>query len=302
VSLRTVVRHAPETLAFLGVGALAVVWLTVVGSSGSAGIGEGLVVVLAMGVAVFGLPHGALDPWIAHRAGLWQTAIGAVGFHVAYVALAAAVVLLWLWAPGASLAAFLLISAWHFSGDWRDRLPIWARGLAGAALLALPAWRWPDEVSQAFVALSGPSGAVVADGLTALSPWLGVGLAALALAYAGRAPRVSLELGAIAALALLLPPLVYFIVYFCALHSPRHLRLAAAGTSRKDRRRMISVAVLYTALSLLLLAVAWPWLREASGQAWSSDLLRLVFVGLAGLTLPHMLVVMHAERHEIRAP
>lgn len=302
MTLRTVARHAPETLAFLGMGALAIAWLMALGGGGTAGMGEGLVVALAIGVAVFGLPHGALDPWIAHRAGLWQTAAGAVGFHLAYVALAAAVVLLWRWAPGASLAAFLAISAWHFSGDWRDRLPAWARGLAGAALLALPAWRWPDEVSQAFVALSGPAGAAVADTMTALSPWLGVGLVAVALAYARRTPRISLELGAIAGLALLLPPLVYFIVYFCALHSPRHLRLAAAGASRDDRRRMIVVATVYTALSLLVLAIAWPWLRAANVQAWSSDLLRLVFVGLAALTLPHMLVVMYAEHQEGRAP
>jgi Brp/Blh family beta-carotene 15,15'-monooxygenase len=290
---------APETAAFLTLGVGASTWLAL---DSAAVTGGGLVLVLAIAVAVAGLPHGALDPWVAHRAGLWRTRLGCAAFHLAYLGLAGAVLLAWYWAPGISLAAFLAISAWHFAGDWRDHLPTWARAVAGAALLALPVWRWPNEVTEAFVLLSGAGGATIANALAALVPWLAAGMAAAALLALRRSPRVALELVALAALAVLLPPLVYFIVYFCALHSPRHLRLAAAAAAPDVRRRMTQVALLYTALSLLAATVAWLWLSSAGTQAWSGDLLRIVFIGLAALTLPHMLVVMHAERAAAVAP
>jgi len=299
MSAREHAALAPETAIFLVLGSGASAWIAFDGAAGSGG---GLVIVLAIAVAVAGLPHGALDPWVARRAGLWRTRSGCLAFHLAYVGLAAAVLITWRWAPGASLALFLAISAWHFAGDWRDHLSGWARALVGTALLALPAWRWPHEVTDAFVLLSGASGAAIASTLVALAPWLAAGIVGVALIVSRRSGRAALELAALAGLALLLPPLVYFIVYFCALHSLRHLRLAAAGSAPDARRRMGGVAVLYTALSLLAAAAAWRWLPSVGTQAWNVDLLRLVFIGLAALTLPHMLVVMHAERAAADTP
>ena len=294
-------RPAPETWTFLAVGVAAVAWVTIDAAVLS---GNGLVTLLAIAVAITGLPHGALDPWVAWRAGMWRTRGGCVAFHLGYIGLAAVVVAAWRLAPGPCLAGFLAISAWHFAGDWRQSLPAWARALAGSALLALPAWRWPSEMRELFGLLAGPEGIVIADALTLVAPWLAAGMAAAALVALHRSPATAIELAALAAMALLLPPLLYFIVYFCALHSFRHLRLAAAGVAPEARQRMVHVAMLYTALTLLAAAVAWPWLVGAGAQArvWGEDLLRVVFIGLAALSLPHMLVVLRAERQPALAP
>jgi Brp/Blh family beta-carotene 15,15'-monooxygenase len=170
--------------------------------------------------------------------------------------------------------------------------------VAGSALLALPAWRWPAQVDSSFALLAGADGSVIAGALAAAAPWLAAGMAAVVLVALRRSRATAVELIAVAALALMLPPLVYFIVYFCALHSLRHLRLAARDADAISRRRMAGVALLYTALTLLAAALAWPMLA-ATGAAVSvpgTHLLRLVFIGLAALTLPHMLVVMLSER------
>ena len=282
---------APETWLFLALGAFAIGAQAL---NTFALSGQALVAVLAVAVALTGLPHGALDPWIARRAGLWKGRLGWVVFNLAYVAMAALVVAFWWLAPGPSLALFLAISAWHFAGDWRPHLPGWARGLAGLALLALPAWRWPAEVDAAFALLAGPEGSMIAIGMALAAPWLAVGMAAAALVSLRRSPATAIELAAVAALALLLPPLVYFIVYFCALHSLRHLRMAARDADTASRWRMAGVASLYTLLTLVAAMAAWPWLASATSTP-DGDLLRLVFIGLAALTLPHMLVVMRSE-------
>ncbi len=282
---------APETWLFLALGAFAVAAQAL---DGLALPSHALVAVLAVAVAVTGLPHGALDPWVAWRAGLWKGRWGWLAFNLAYVAIAAAVVAVWWLAPGPSLALFLALSAWHFAGDWRLHLPGWARAVAGLALLALPAWRWPAQVDAAFALLAGPEGSIIANWLGVAAPALAAGMAAVVLVALRRSRASAIELAAVAALALLLPPLVYFIVYFCALHSLRHLRLAARGADTASRWRMAGVALLYTLLTLVAAAAAWPWLATGA-SAPDGDLLRLVFIGLAALTLPHMLVVMRSE-------
>ena len=297
---RLPVPLAPETWLFLALGGLAVAALAM---DAWPLTGHLLVGLLAVWVAMAGLPHGALDPWVAWRAGLWRGRWGWLAFNLAYVAIAATVVAVWWLAPGPGLALFLIMSAWHFGGDWRHDLPAWARAAAGLALLALPAWRWPTEVGDAFALLAGPDGASIAAGLGAAAPALAVGMGAAALLAWRRSRATTLELAAVATLAVLLPPLVYFIVYFCALHSLRHLRIAARDANARSRWRMAGVALLYTVLTLVAAALAWPWLAsDASMAVPGGSLLRLVFIGLAALTLPHMLVVMWSEHVQAAQP
>lgn len=295
------IKATPETWLFLGLGGVALLLahqqLLPVSS-------QALVIVLAIAVVLTGLPHGALDPWVGRRAGLWRTRAGFVGFNLIYIAVALAVVAVWQLAPGASLALFLAISAWHFGGDWRKDLTLWGRAAAGSALLALPALAAPAEVSRLFTLLAGEQGGVLAGWLGAAAPWLAAAAAASALLAVRRSPVAVVELGAIAAFALLLPPLVFFLVYFCALHSPRHLRIAAQSADSGQRRQMAGVALIYTGLTVVAAVVVWVWLagNAAPAPALEDNLIRIVFIGLAALTLPHMIVIMLSERRGTMLP
>jgi Brp/Blh family beta-carotene 15,15'-monooxygenase len=108
--------------------------------------------------------------------------------------------------------------------------------------------------------------------------------------------RVHTTAGVIAALlALTTPPLVFFIVCFCLLHSARHLREGfrdERGTL--PRRTTIAIVVAATAGPLL---VALGALAATTGPgALDERLLQLVFIGLAALTVPHMIVVALGDR------
>lgn len=294
-------KATPETWLFLALGSLALLLAQRELLSVSS---QTLALLLAVAVVLTGLPHGALDPWVAWRAGLWRTRAGFAAFHLAYVALAACVLVLWQMAPGVSLALFLAISAWHFGGDWQNELNVWARAVCGLALLALPAWTAPADVSAIFALLSGEQGRVLAVWLGTAAPWLALAAAASALLALPRSPAVAIELGAIAAMAWLLPPLVFFLVYFCALHSPRHLRTAVLSADAGQRRRMTGVAAVYTALAVLAAALLWPWFAgsAAAPAALEGGLIRMVFIGLAALTWPHMIVVMLSEQRGRTSP
>lgn len=249
---------------------------------------------IAILAAVLGMPHGALDPLIARRLGLWRTPLTFAAFNLAYVGVAAAVVALWLVAPVPSLVAFLLISAAHFGSDWNRGRPLALRFLTGAALLSLPSLRDQDAVADLYVTLAGDGAGAVAAAQAALGPVLLVGLAVAAVIAARRAPHEAFELLGAAALALLAPPLMFFIVYFCALHSARHLREGFREEHGHGRRLTLLVVAAYT-LAPLALAAAFL-VGTAGTAALDEQLLRVVFIGLAALTVPHMALVTLGDR------
>ena len=255
------------------------------------------VAVLGVLVATLGLPHGALDPLIARRAGLWHTPLGFAGFNLAYVAMVAVVVGVWLLAPTASLIGFLLVSGIHFGADWNVGRRIVLRSLTGIGLLTLPAFAHHDEVSGIYRTLAGSGGAVVAD----VQAWLGpVAIAAMLLGAVlalRRRPTDALEILLTGILALVAPPLVFFVLYFCALHSARHLRHGFAE-ERSGGRLAVLITAVYTVVPILAVGILTAMFAGdfAPGGSLAGDwIIRLVFIGLAALTVPHMIVIAASE-------
>ena len=255
--------------------------------------------ILATAVAVAGLPHGALDPLLARAAGVWRSAWGLALFLLGYLALAVGVVAVWAVQPGITLALFLLLSAWHFAGDWRGELEAPARAAAGAAVLLVPALFQREAVAGVFVHLVP---AAAAGGVAEAMHYLALP-ALLALMVLG-APALrhgrwlTAELTTIVLLAWLLSPLLYFTVYFCALHSPRHM-LGMRPLRGVSRRALIATAAALTMAAVAFGALAYPLLSPVD---WDTRLLRVVFIGLAALTVPHMLLVEFVARRGRAGP
>lgn len=260
----------------------------------SSGLASWQIVLLAAGVALFGLPHGALDPWIARRSDL---PLPAWAFGLTYLAMALAVIALWWWQPALTLALFLLISAWHFSGDWQPDLPLWARLAVGLSLLALPIWSHPQTVQFLFGLLSGPGGERLAEQLAAPAVLAvpAMASAGLWLLVTGRR-RAAAELLALLLLGWLTTPLLYFIVYFCLLHSPRHLLTERWMTPPHLRGKMMTSGLLNTGLTIVLAVPFALWLSQTGDI--EQTLLRVVFIGLAALTVPHMALIFWVKHSE----
>ena len=273
-------------LGFVALALLVSVWLAIAPAQIAPAAQLAALLVL---VVIFGLPHGALDPWIAEQLGWCQTFKQSVVFNLAYTVTTAAVVVVWLWQPLASLVIFLLISAWHFSGDWKSDLSAPYRVLAGITLLMLPIGLQTEAVAEIFGHLSGEQGQRLAYSL-ALPPWVlaatVLGLSAVALWH--RKWLCASEYISLLVLAYVASPLVYFIIYFCGLHSPRHLSALFRRAPAALRPRLIRMALVYTLATVLLAGILW-WYW--SGLASDTLILRLVFIGLAAVTVPHMILI-----------
>lgn len=254
---------------------------------------QGQVLLLLIPITLLGLPHGAMDAPIAAASGLCRTPVRAVLFHVGYLGLAGLVVAAWIAAPVLALAAFLLISAWHFGGDWDTDDQIIPRFAAGCALLSMPSILYADDVVALFVMLSGPQ----ATGIVSVMPPLGALSIALLVRWywlhrAGRTLSV-LECAAALIPGLVLPPLWFFALYFCWLHSPRHLIAHWPQVrARLSRQTAILVLSAYTA-GTVMVAVTASALIESVPIDGTAPLVRLLFIGLAALTVPHMALLFY---------
>ena len=253
--------------------------------------------VLGVLVATLGLPHGALDPLIARRAGLWRTPLGFAGFNLGYLAIVVLVVGVWLLAPAASLVGFLLVSGIHFGADWNSGRSVVLRSLTGVGLLTLPAFAHHEEVAGIYRTLAGSGGGVIADVQSWLGPAAIVAMLIGAVLALRRRPTDALEILLATTLALIAPPLIFFALYFCALHSARHLRHGFAE-ERGSGRLAVLIIVVYTAVPIVavgILTAVFAGDFAPGGSLAGGWIIRLVFIGLAALTVPHMMVIAVGE-------
>ena len=247
--------------------------------------------IIALGplVAALGLPHGALDHRVATALWPLNTLRHHAMFIAGYIGLAIAVLALWIIAPSIALAAFLIYSALHFSDDWRADLGLWQSLPLGISVIALPALVFQSDVAVLFGFLIAEPAATLFAALLHKTAIAAIIASALCLVVNLRAaPWVMVEYALLVATALVIPPLIYFVIYFCLLHSPRHFLLTADQLSLTPLQGLraawpILVATLaIAALGAVVFAATRPSIEAAT--------LQVVFIGLAAVTVPHMLL------------
>ena len=285
-----------HTPAFLALGAVvALVWLAADASASSVPVVAGLGAL----VLILGLPHGALDLWVASRQARWGEAGrfrpgGALRFHAEYLALAGAVLAAFAFTPTLALVGFLALSLWHFADDWRG-LPAPVRLGCASIVVIVPTLFHGGEVAAIFAAVTGreaPGELAVAYPFWLVSSWILTASVGAAFAMDRRAGA---EAAALAALAAVLPPLVFFATYFTLLHGPRHL-MRHAGLVAGPRARGVLAA--YTVAALALVACAGAALSMRTALSIEGELLRAMFAGLAALTVPHAFLMEADKRRQ----
>jgi len=267
--------------------------------------------VLALLVALIGLPHGAGDHRLARSRfepflgpGWWGV------FLVGYLAIAAAVVLGWVVTPAATIILFFFASAWHFGQEEPDLLPcprdakslrLVFRVARGGLVIWVPVVFQTDEVIR-ILSLTAPRGFAseirwAVDVLVVCS-WVMLSIEAVAvgwqvlsiIASEGRRRRILvldiLMLVSLVTVFVWLNPVVGFLVYFCGWHSVRGLRRLRRELGESWWEMAMTLAPM-TLLSVVLIGLATFFVLQAS--TWDDTLIRATFVGLSSVAVPHML-------------
>jgi beta-carotene 15,15'-dioxygenase len=239
-------------------------------------------------IASLGLPHGAADPLYARALFNPKSILQWIAFVGVYLALAGLVVASWVIAPLVFLVLFLLISGFHFSADLAEDASVALRVLYGGAVIILPTFFHFESVLKLFSLLVGTSDATpIGHGLhTLAAPWL-VAMS-IAIVFQLRVGwHTALEAAAVTGLALLLPPIPAFILYFCGMHSARHF-LRTQRFAKLPIRTVLIGCIAPTFAVLIALVVLWQFRSTLSLDA---RIVQFTFVTLAALTVPHMMLV-----------
>jgi Brp/Blh family beta-carotene 15,15'-monooxygenase len=262
---------------------------------------EGLVlldiasVVALLFVVLIGLPHGAFDGAIANHLGAGRSFATTAKFIASYCAAAALVIAIWIMFPAVTLALFLIISMIHFGrGDASAKSgPVFMTQVllhGGLPIFGIIYFQ-QSSVIPLFDALTNGASDLAILISKIMVPLLGLmaGLYGL-MAFRDASLRARFaEFILLAVVIAILPPLVSFALYFCIIHTGRHMRriwhVLASTISPKGLYRQ---AAGFTLASWLVGGAAFLWLEIGDLDA---ALLQVVFIGLAALTVPHMILV-----------
>jgi beta-carotene 15,15'-dioxygenase len=245
--------------------------------------------IFAAAILFAGIPHGALDIEIIAQQ-LGNQSWGAkLRYTAIYIMCAAAMAGLWYIFAELALIAFLAMSIIHFGRDWRSEKEPFLGFMVGTALIALPAVSHNAEVASIFNILTGSSaGYAIADGLACISlPPLLASLVFCGVAAVERRTSTAVNVVVCLIAAITLPPLAAFAIFFCGLHSPRHFKDAleeAGGAS------LLFKAGVICAVSALSLAIGAGIFMGAQTLPADEGVIRMVFILLSVLTLPHFLL------------
>lgn len=261
-------------------------------------------IALAVLVAVVGMPHGGLD----HRFGraILQPTLGrhwVWAFHGGYLAIMLVVLLGWLVAPLATLAVFVLLSAYHFGSADKEpgsSLGVWLTILRGGLVVWVPALAWPDEFSRltAWV-VPGERWPVDLPRQPLVQALLAVATVAAFVGSAVISPRSAVLVAALIGVCVVLPPLMSFLVYFCGWHSVRELlglARRADPTSLTRGLKRVLVAAAPAAVGACLLAAAGWYVAGGPDRPLTPSLIQAVFIGLSVVAVPHILLTAWAQQ------
>tara|TARA_A100001388_G_scaffold272495_1_gene252892 strand:+ start:8659 stop:9507 length:849 start_codon:yes stop_codon:yes gene_type:complete len=248
------------------------------------------------GIVMIGLPHGAYDGAVAIHLGIIKRFSSFVKFMIIYVALAALVVAIWMIAPIISLIIFLTISMLHFgAGDIKNGQGVlgFSEALAhgGLAIVGISQFH-RSEVDEIFSYLINSDTTYV---------WLAIDILTVATIFAiitcvlqalnnSKWSVTVLELLLLGIVYAVAPPLLGFAIYFCCVHSARHFRKIYASIKQSVSTTSIrNQAILFTSISWIAAGIAFWMFADFANPG--PTIMRITFIGLAALTVPHMLLI-----------
>ena len=242
-------------------------------------------------ILLAGIPHGAADILIARRMirsnYLWLSL-----FLISYLFIAAFIVVIWFLMPLLSLIIFLTISISHFGlMDTKKTKTLPLRYLRvviyGSTPIIIPATFHTIDVTHLFSLLIFEEHTVLATYIANLFPIWFLSCVIFFVAGGKSLKNQFLEILLLAGVLAYLPPLWGFAVYFCFVHSSRHIQQLSnsLGSLNYDDYLFLIVTVLISIVTIVIGAFHF------ADETFDIGIIKATFISLAALTVPHMLLI-----------
>ena len=258
-------------------------------------------------IATIGVSHGALDNLKGKKLLKKYKIKNITFFYLIYLIISMFVIIFWIFVPTITLFLFLIIASYHFGKEDNvkfysfEKLPnIKLKFIflffKGSLVISAPLWLHPEETLQIFKILN--------FSLIHINGNLILFFIIISLVsnffinqYWGHALMDSFS---ILFLNLIFSPLIAFTFYFCFLHSIRHAFSLANEMNKRNFKKGLyeflrKMMPLTTITAGIFLISFFLLINYFSIQ---SSILKVIFIGLASLTFPHILLEYLVEKNE----
>ena len=267
-------------------------------------------------ILIIGVSHGSLD----HEKGKKLFKIFKIDsisiFYFTYILISTLVVIVWMLFPSISLIIFLLVASYHFGKEdtqflinkvsFFDQLLFFFKGLL--IILAPMFFNFNDTIlifkllmvenESFYLTLDFIESNSILPGLIAFSTFSSIYL--FLKEFHLKKFIIFFDYFSILILNYILTPLVAFTIYFCFLHSVRHSMSLIYEIDKQNFTNGIKIfikkAIPLTILTGIFCLIGLYLLNN--NYDLDSSILKIIFIGLASLTFPHILLEYFLEKNE----
>lgn len=247
------------------------------------------VLALILIITFFGVPHGALDTLFAKKAFALNSIKKWLQFISIYLLLSIGVLIFWMVLPTFFFILFLCFSAIHFSDDLGSINPKLLGTLYGFNIITLPSILHSNELAKLYGYLIDYGNAVkIVNIMMPFSiVFAALTIIIIVVIYLKKYPmeqRHIWEIATVSVLMLLAEPLLAFTIYFCFMHSARHVLRAKFYFVEYSNTALLITLIVPTLIVLLFCAGVFQLLPI---EKFNENLIKVTFATLAALTFPH---------------
>ena len=254
-------------------------------------------------ISTIGVTHGALDNLKGYKLlkiyGIKKNYV----FYLAYITLSFFTIFFWILFPMSTLALFLFVASYHFGkedssfGKFKKmKLNGLLFFLKGSIVILAPLIFHTDETLKIFEILGVQLKITNTDILFSL-----IALSLLSNFFINNNAKFSLlDWITILILNITFSPLVAFTIYFCFLHSVRHSLSLIYELNKNSFKRGFRDFIKKALPLTMLTGIIYLFAASLLVNTYSLDnaILKVIFIGLASLTFPHILLEYLLEKNE----
>ena len=267
-------------------------------------------------ILVIGVSHGSLDHIKGKRLLKIFDIKNVFFFYVSYILLAIFIIIAWVLLPAISLLLFLIVASYHFGKEDTQFLTTNANSInpllyffKGSLIILAPMFFHFDETVAIykFLLVEDETFYTILDYIeTNKILLIGIVLSTLSSVllfikeFEIKKFVIFLDYFSIIILNYYLSPLVAFTLYFCFLHSLRHSISLIFEIDNFDFNngliKFLKKALPLTILTAIFCVISLFFLNNIYDL--NSSILKVIFIGLASLTFPHILLEYLLEKYE----
>ncbi len=260
-----------------------------------------------------GISHGALDNYKANKLlSIYKTKNKSI-FFIIYILISAIIILIWSLYSSYTLIAFLIVASYHFGREdtsflYKEHSNIDQALylIKGSLIIFAPLFFHFDETLKIFETLMLSNNFII---FLQDEHWLiNVSLFLSILGYFYFIFRnklqdfeiLLLDMLSIIILNFVFSPLIAFTLYFCFLHSIRHIISISHELNKNDFLKGVKVFIRKALPLTIITAILYLFATLFLSKFFSLNdvIIKVIFIGLASLTFPHILLEYLLEINE----